>query len=415
MEPVLPAKQEPGPEQAQRRRERQVLLWMCALIGVTQLGFGSVIPVLPLYAQSFGVSLSAIGATVAIYGLARFLIAIPTGRLADLIGRRPTLALGGLLAALGNAWCALASSYLELLMARFAAGLGAGIIMTAGAVVLADISTPERRGRTMAIYQGVFIFTVGIGPLPGGLLAEHYGLAAPFTAYAVASLGAAMLAWFAVPETRGLRSTNDPRRTTHSIAFTEQLRIMLSQVGFRLVGTVALMNAVVRTGALFSIVPVIAFSKLGLTATQIGFGFALGSIAGLIVTYPAGVMADRYGRKAVIVPATIGAGLAMGLFCVAPTYAWFVFANVVWGSAISIGGAAPAAYAADCAPHGMNATAMSTFRMLSDFGYVVGPILLGMIADGVGAQNAVLIAASALITSALIFARWAPESYRARS
>jgi MFS family permease len=339
---------------------------------------------------------------------------MPAGRLADLAGRRPTLALGSLVSALGNAWCALASTYLELLMARFTAGLGAGIVMTAGAVVLADISTPERRGRTMAIYQGVFIFTVGIGPLPGGVLAEHYGLSAPFAAYAVASLVTALLAWFAVQETRGLRSAHDPQRGAPSLAYSQQLRIMLAQVGFRLVSLVALMNAVVRTGALFSIVPVIAFAKLGLTATQIGIGFALGSIAGLIVTYPAGIMVDRYGRKTVIVPATIGAGLAMGLFCIAPTYGWFIFANIVWGSAISIGGAAPAAYAADCAPAGMNATGMSTFRMLSDFGYVVGPILLGMLADAASAQTAVFVAAGALISTALIFARWAPETYRTK-
>jgi MFS family permease len=339
---------------------------------------------------------------------------MPSGRLADLLGRRPTLALGGLVSALGNLWCALASSYLELIMARFTAGLGAGMIMTAGAVVLADISSPERRGRIMAIYQGVFLFSVGIGPLPGGMLAENFGLSAPFAAYAVAGFGAALLAWFAVPETRGSRATDGSRHKSSSTAFTQQLRAMLAQTGFRLISMVALMNAVVRTGALFSIVPLIASAKLGLSATQIGLGFAIGSIAGLLVVYPAGVMVDRYGRKPVIVPATIGAGVSMGLFCIAPTYAWFIFANIVWGSAISIGGAAPAAYAADCAPPGMNATAMSTYRMLGDFGYVVGPVLLGMLADGAGAQTAVVVAATGLIISALLFARWAPESYRAK-
>ncbi|MCB1739203.1 MAG: MFS transporter, partial [Gammaproteobacteria bacterium] len=72
---------------------------MCVLIGVNQLGFGGVVPALPLYAQSFGVSASAIGMAVAVYGLARFFVAMPTGRLADSLGRRPTLALGGALSA----------------------------------------------------------------------------------------------------------------------------------------------------------------------------------------------------------------------------------------------------------------------------------------------------------------------------
>jgi MFS family permease len=77
-------------------RERPFLLWMCVLVAVNQLGFGAVVPSLALYAQSFGVPASAIGLAVAAYGLARFSSAVPAGQLSDRIGRRPTLAIGGL-------------------------------------------------------------------------------------------------------------------------------------------------------------------------------------------------------------------------------------------------------------------------------------------------------------------------------
>ncbi|NQV61498.1 MAG: MFS transporter, partial [Alphaproteobacteria bacterium] len=127
--------------------EGRVLLAMCGLITVNQLGFGSVIPVLPLYAQSFGVPASAIGMAVAIYGLARFFVAVPSGQFSDWLGRRPTLAIGGLISATGSFWCAAATEYPEFIIARFVSGAGAGIILTVGQVVLADISTPERRGR----------------------------------------------------------------------------------------------------------------------------------------------------------------------------------------------------------------------------------------------------------------------------
>ncbi len=184
--------------------ERRVLFWMCVLVAINQLGFGAMVPSLPLYAQSFGVPASAIGMAVAAYGLARFVLAVPTGQLADWLGRRPTLAIGGLVSAIGNLCCAWASAYPEFVVARFVAGAGAGLILTTGQVVLADISSPAQRGRSIAIYQGTFLFAVGIGPFPGGLLAEHFGLAAPFVAYGVASLLAAVVAWFAVSETRDL-------------------------------------------------------------------------------------------------------------------------------------------------------------------------------------------------------------------
>lgn len=394
---------------------QRVLFWMCVLVTINQLGFGAMIPTLPLYAQSFGVPASAIGLAVAIYGMARFVVALPSGQMADRWGRRPTIALGGLISAIGNLWCAWATSFPEFIVARFVAGAGAGLIVTTGQVVLADITTPEIRGRTIAIYQGVFVFAVGIGPFPGGLLAEHYGLAAPFTAYGVAALVAALVAWFAVGETRSLAVGSTPGKTSQPVPFARQLRLLTGQIGFFLVSMITLMNAVVRTGGLFSIIPVLMTARLGLSVSTIGFGMMLGSIAGLLAAYPTGWLSDRYGRKAVIVPATIVTGISMLLFCIAPSHGWFIAACIAWGIAISVGGAAPSAYAADSAPPGMNAAAMSIYRMTGDAGYVIGPLALGFIVDVYGPVAALLIGSGALILVGLAFAILAPETHRAQA
>lgn len=172
------------------------------------------------------------------------------------------------------------------------------------------------------------------------------------------------------------------------------------------------MNAVVRTGALFNVVPVLARDRLLLGTDRIGFGLALSSVVGLVLAYPAGVLVDRYGRKTVIVPATVVAGLSMLVFLGAPSYAWFLTGCVVWSVAVGVSGAAPAAYAADVAPPGMNAAAMSTYRMLSDLGYVVGPIALGVLTDLFGADAALTTAAALMVIVAVLFARFAPETYR---
>ena len=381
---------------------------MCVLIAVNQLGFGAVIPVLPLYAKSFDVSQTAIGATVAVYGVARVFLGLPTGKVADLMGRRTALAIGGGVTVLGNLWCALASTYLELLMARLIAGAGAGIVLTAGLIVLADIASPTTRGRTLAIYQGVFLFAVGIGPFPGGFLAERFGLEAPFLVYAIMGTAVTAVAWFGVAETRGIGGTLSGAGTT--VRLREQVRALLGNIGFRLVCLIGLVGALARTGGLFSIVPILGRERLSLSATEIGFGFALGSIVGLLVTYPAGFMADRFGRKAVIVPATVLIGVSMLAFSLAPDYAWFLVACLIWGGAITASGAAPAAYAADAAPEGMNAAAMGSYRMLSDLGYVVGPILLGWLGDTGGLDLPLWTAAAGLFLMAALFALFASET-----
>jgi MFS family permease len=196
------------------------------------------------------------------------------------------------------------------------------------------------------------------------------------------------------------------------VPYRAQLHLLTARRGFMLVSLIAFVNAVARTGALFTIIPILARDRLGLDPDRIGVGLALASVVGLALAYPAGVLVDRHGRKIVIVPATIMSGLSLTLFLLAPTYGWFLAGCAAWSVAMGISGAAPAAYAADTAPPGMNAAAVSGYRMLADLGYVVGPIALGLAADLAGANAALGGAAVLLVAVALLFARFAPETYR---
>jgi len=395
-------------------RRNRILVWVCAVIAVNQLGFGSIVPVVPLYAESFGVSHGLIGLTIAVYGLARFLAAVPAGRIADGPGRRWTLALGGAVTVAGNLLCALAPTYALFLAARFIAGAGAAMVLTGGQIILADVTTPETRGRTMAIYQSVFLFAVGVGPLPGGMLAEYGGLDFPFYAYAVVGGAVALLALARVPETKSLRSGAVAGSAARP-PFAQQVRLLGTTPAFLLVSLVGFGNAFARTGALFNLVPTLAQTRMGLSETQIGVGLSLVSIIGLVMAYPSGMLVDRFGRKVVIVPATLLSAAALALFSVSSDFAWYLVSSSVWALASGVSGAAPAAYAADVAPAGMNAAAMGAFRMLADAGYVIGPALLGWTADLFGTNASLYGTGLLLAACGLSFARFAPETYARRA
>jgi MFS transporter, DHA1 family, multidrug resistance protein len=397
--------------------ERRILLWMCVLVSVNQFGFGAMVPSLPLYARSFGVPASAIGLAVAIYGLARFVAAIPAGKLSDQLGRRHMLAIGGLISAVGSFWCAEAFGFVDFIVARFVAGVGGGIVLTVGQIVLADISAPDRRGRNIATYQAAFLFGFGVGPYPGGLLAEHYGLAAPFLATAVASLVVTAIAWVVIAETRPAiqqaAHADRLQNTKPAQPFVRQMLTLLAGRGLLLVSLIGLMNAVIRTGGLFALIPLLVTATLGLSVAQIGFAMMLGSICGLVVAYPAGWLTDRIGRKPVIVPSTVLTGLSMIVFCYAPSYAWFIAASILWNIGASIASSAPAAYVVDQAPPGQNAAAMSAYRMTADAGYIIGPLGLGFLADLTSPATALIAASSVLVLMGIAFAVAAPESRRA--
>jgi MFS family permease len=396
----------------QRYEANRTLVWVCALIAFNQLGFGSIVPVVPLYAEEFGVSKTEIGLTIAVYGLARFLMNVPTGFVADRFGRREALAMGGAITVVGNLICAIAPTYLLFLSGRFVAGAGAAMVITGTQIVMADISKPSNRGRLMALYQGTFMFAVGFGPLPGGLLADLISLSAPFWVYTVLGSVVSVLAWTRIPETRGQREDGSVIRQP-SMPFVKQLRLLTAQRGFLLISIVSFCTFFARTGALFNLIPVFAESKLELSASQIGVGLAMISVLGLLLAYPSGVVVDRFGRKGVIVISTMVSGVSMATFALAPSFIWFIIACALWATSSGIASAAPSAYAADMAPPGMNAPAMGMYRMLADFGYVAGPLLLGSAADLFATESALYATGALVVAAGLMFAFLAPESYRA--
>lgn len=400
-----------------------ILIWACVLIAVNQLGFGAIVPIVPLYAEAYGVSGFAIGLTIAVYGLARFVTNVPAGRLADLRGRRATLAVGGLVTVLGNVLTAVAPNYELFLGARFVSGLGAAMVLTGGQLVVNDIASLRNRGRLMSIYQGVFGFAVGIGPLPGGLLADHFGLEVPFLTYAGLAAGVTLIAWRVMPETRDLRPPVPapaapprpsgpgaaPAPAAAPVGFTPA-----SGLPFILISGVSFSSFFARTGALFNVIPLMAAGAMGLSTTQIGVGLTMNSVMSVALAYPSGWLTDRFGRKAVIVPATILNGASLLLFSVAGNFAGFLLAALVWGAAGGISSSAPAAYAADLAPPGQGGRVLSRYRTVADAGYVAGPLLLGLIATQASPEVALWACSALLIAAGGVFGLRAPETLPAR-
>ncbi|CAA9581459.1 MAG: hypothetical protein AVDCRST_MAG87-3412 [uncultured Thermomicrobiales bacterium] len=397
------------------RQTRTILIWMCVLISVNQFGFGAIVPVIALYAEDFGVSQTAIGLTIAIYGLARFLVNVPAGTVADRAGRRATLAIGGLTTVVGTVICAVSPTYEVFLIARFIAGAGAAFVLTGGQIVLADIASPHNRGRVMSIYQGVFLFSVGAGAWPGGWLADRFSLSTPFWANAMLAAVVTLLAWFLVPETRGLRDASVKRSPAPvPMPFAAQARLLAATPGFLLISVVSFAGFFARTGGLFNVIPLLAEEDIGLSPDQIGMGIGMISIVGLVIVYPSGALVDRFGRKAVIVPSMLCSGIAILGYGIADSYTAFLISSAFWSAASGISGAAPAAYAADIAPPGMTAPALGIYRALADFGYVAGPLLLGVISDVLSPESALLFTAVMLVASGTVFALRAPESLPSR-
>jgi DHA1 family multidrug resistance protein-like MFS transporter len=373
---------------------------------------------------------------VAIYGLGRFLFNLPAGQAADRFGRKPVIFAGTMVTCVGSVLCGLAPDFPQLLAYRFVGGIGAAIVITGVQIVVADVSSRETRGRMMATYMGFFTFAVGVGPSVGGLIASLAGPRAPFFAFAVLATVAGMVALLVLPETRGPASgavTAAPAmaaslaqregegdtpgssvagelvRSDAPVVVRGTSRQLLTNVGFLTISLVTFVQFFNRTGAIFAVVPLMGVERLGLDAATIGFALTAASLCNIAFVGITGHLVDRLGRKPVIVPGCLIAAVAFAGFAVSSGYPLFVLSAILWGiSGAFIAGSA--AYAADQAPPGANGVTMGVYRMLSDLGYVVGPIMLGLIAEWTAAEGALLFAAVLSVVTVLPFLFLAPET-----
>jgi EmrB/QacA subfamily drug resistance transporter len=95
------------------------------------------------------------------------------GKLSDIHGRRVTLLVAIATFILGSIACALAPTMIALIVARAVQGLGGGGLISLAQTVAADVAAPRERGRYQAYFASVFAASSLLGPVLGGVIADH--------------------------------------------------------------------------------------------------------------------------------------------------------------------------------------------------------------------------------------------------
>src|SRR6478672_2493528 len=159
-------------------RARSPLFVLFLTVFIDMVGFGIIIPVLPLYAERFHASPVAIGWLTGIYSGMQIIFTPILGRLSDRFGRRPVLMLSLAGTAVGFALMGMAHSLLFLFVARIIAGITGGNISIPQAYI-ADVTTPETRSKWMGMIGAAFGLGFTFGPMIGGIM-SRLSYSAPF-------------------------------------------------------------------------------------------------------------------------------------------------------------------------------------------------------------------------------------------
>lgn len=182
-----------------RKTTLHLIFWT---IFISMVGFGIVIPVLPLYAKSepFLLSPTQLGWLVGVFSLVQLFSGPLIGKLSDRVGRRPILLISIVGTAIGYFVTGSAHSAWMLFLGRIIDGASGGNIATAQACI-ADITAPQDRSKAMGHIGAAFGLGFICGPALGGILSHYFGVAAPFYFAGALSLLNAGFVWARLPET----------------------------------------------------------------------------------------------------------------------------------------------------------------------------------------------------------------------
>lgn len=245
------------------------------------------VPLLPHYAKSLGLSQMEVGVLFGVYAAAILAGTWPLGRLSDRIGRRRPFLWGLVGLAATTLLFAFSSSYPLLVLARILQGLAAAATWTSGLALLAEGFPSERRGQAMATAFAAANVGVLLGPPVSGFLSESFGPRSPFLLVAVVALADAAARVFL------LRDADPP-------------------AGERVGLTGLLGNATVRTFAgamalgaalwavLESTLPLHLDADLEMGASEIGILFAAAALTHTLTSPLMGRLSDRFGRLPVL-------------------------------------------------------------------------------------------------------------------
>jgi MFS family permease len=386
--------------------DRRVMV-VTGVVFVIMLGFGIVLPTLPLFAQSLGVDDAGAGLLVSSFAFTRLAFDLFAGPLVDRFGERLSATAGILVVAVSSFATGLAPTFALAVAGRAFGGGGSAVLFAALYSYLLKVVPQERMARTLGVFYGAFNVGVFAGGPIGGFIAHAISLRAPLFVYGGVLVVSAVLYLRLVPD--------PPARATGRARESDALRArvvgLLRQRAF--VTTIVLNMALlwVIAGVYDTLVPLFAHDGLGMSEVAIGGAIGIALATEFVSLYPAGKIADRAGRKplllfaltalAVLIPAAGWSGSPVVLV------AFLGLLGFASGSAI----VPPAAMLSDVVGTDGSGTAVGIFRFAGDLGFVLGPLVSGAASQAFGYKTAFALGAVPPLVG-LAFLLVTPETLR---
>lgn len=366
-------------------------------MGLSAIGFGIAIPLLPSYARAFGIQAWQVGLIFSIFSVGQAAGEAGWGRLSDHIGRKPVLLATLLLSIAGYVAMAFAPTFASCLGARLVCGLAAGNAGVVQALVL-DISPLERRTANLARIGACSSIGFIIGPAIGGLFARpELGLAGfrgIFLFAACLSVISSVVIATGVPKLR-------PSARPKSENPLPKLRLSANALRLMLVGG-GVMGAFASVESVFGLLAQLRFDW---TPRELGWVFALAGCSGALIQFLVTArVVRRFGDLRVLV---FGLAVTSGSLVVQAfvTIGWVMAAMIAIASlGLSLALPTSASLLSREAPAGAEGQIMGANMAAAAVSRIVGPLLGGLLYTAIS-PRAPFLTAGLMVLCTIFLAR----------
>lgn len=367
---------------------------------------GLLVPVLPIYADSFDISFGFVGLVLASEGLGTLVGDVPAGILIGRLGRKRSMLIGIICMALGTLAFSWARNAYELVIYGFSVGIGGALWNIARHAYMADAVPVSERGRALAIFGGINRIGRFAGPFIGGAAGATLGLQAPFVLYCAIAI-IALIFPMSFVERSGHRPVQRGTILQHLGHTGHIFRAHFHAL--TTAGSGQLFAQMIRTGRDF-VIPIYGAEVLGMGVAEIGFIIGLAAAVDMSLFYPAGYIMDRYGRKYASVPSFAVQALGMAMVPFAFGFFSLLLAALVIGIGNGLGSGTMLTLGADLAPEDSRGEFLGIWRLIGDAGGTGGPIVVGSVADLLGLSPATFTIAGVGLLAAAMLGLLVPET-----
>ncbi len=367
-------------------------LELCIAVLVSMLGFGLIMPLLPIYGREMGASGIYLGLLTSLFGITRSMISFPAGFLADKLGRKRLIVTGLFIYTVVMFLFGISTHLYQLLILRACQGAASGIVWPVAATMVADIVPPKDRGKAMGVFSMMWDAGIAVGPVLGGLLTAFFSISVPFFVCSSLSFLSALLVLKRVKETHSeLKKKSDTHFDFNSFDKFSLLGMCIT--GFTI--SFAL-------GMIQPILPLFGNEVLNLDEASIGVIFGAIGFTRFLVKPSSGALGDSVGRKKIVAAGLIFDSVSTTAIAFSTNFLTMMAACVAHAAGLGMTMPSMDAMVTSLTTRENRGKVMGIFSASKDMGLVAGPLLGGITFDTISVQAPFFMCGAVAFLGALI-------------